>query len=59
MPYSKIQFFAVQTPGFAEFIPDSELILTFSNGYVAAFEFNGNVNIREIGRKIFEYVLVL
>lgn len=57
MPYSKIQFFSIQTPGFAELIPDSELTLTFSNGYVATFEFKGNVNIGEIGRKISEYVL--
>lgn len=57
MPYSKIQFFAIQTPGFAELIPDSELILTFSNGYVATFEFKGNVDIGEIGRSISEFVL--
>ncbi|MDE6906281.1 MAG: PH domain-containing protein [Lachnospiraceae bacterium] len=57
MPYSKVQFFEIQTPGFAEFIPDSELSLTFSSGYVATFEFKGNVNIGEIGRKISEYVL--
>ncbi len=57
MPYSKIQFFAIQTPGFVEMIPDSELVLTFSNGYVATFEFRGGVNIGEIGRRISEYVL--
>ena len=57
MPYSKVQFFAIQTPGFAELIPDSELVLTFSNGYVATFEFKGWVDIGEIGRKISEYVL--
>ena len=28
MPYSKVQFFTIQTPGFGEIIPDSELILT-------------------------------
>ena len=57
MPYSKVQFFSIQTPGFAELIPDSELVLTFSNGYVATFEFKGGVDIGEIGRKISEYVL--
>lgn len=57
MPYSKVQFFAIQTPGFAELIPDSELVLTFSNGYVATFEFKGGIDIGEIGRKISEYVL--
>lgn len=57
MPYSKVQFFSIQTPGFAEFIPDSELTLTFTNGFVATFEFKGNVNIGEIGRKISEFVM--
>jgi len=27
LPYSKIQFFAIQTPGFAEIVPDSELVI--------------------------------
>jgi hypothetical protein len=57
MPYSKIQFFSIQTPGFAELIPDSELVLTFSNGFVAKFEFKGQTDIGEIGRMISEYVL--
>ena len=57
MPYSKILFFSIQTPGFAELISDSELTLTFSNGFVAAFEFKGDVNIGEIGRRISEFVL--
>lgn len=57
MPYSKVQFFSVQTPGFAEIIPDSELVLTFSNGYVAKFEFKGATDIGKIGRMISDYVL--
>lgn len=57
MPYSKVQFFTIQTPGFAELVPDSELILTFSNGFVAKFEFKGQVDIGEIGRMISNYVL--
>ena len=57
MPYSKIQFFTIQTPGFVEIIPDSELILTFSNGFIAKFEFKGNVDIGKIGKMISEYVL--
>jgi hypothetical protein len=57
MPYSKVQFFAIQTPGFVELVPDSELVLTFSNGFVASFEFKGNVDIGVIGRIISEYVL--
>ena len=57
MPYSKIQFFSVQTPGFAELFPDSELTLTFSSGFTAEFEFKGKVDIGAIGRLISEYVL--
>ena len=57
MPYSKIQFFSVQTPGLIELIPDSELFITFSNGFTATFEFKGNADIGKIGRMISEYVL--
>ena len=58
MPYSKVQFFAIQTPGFMELVPDSELLLRFANGFEATFEFRGNVDIGLIGRIISEYVLV-
>ena len=57
MPYSKIQFFSVQTPGFAEIIPDSELYLMFNNGFTATFEFKGSVDIGRIGRIISTYVM--
>ena len=57
MPYSKIQYFSVQTPGFAEIIPDAELMIVFSNGFEAKFEFKGAVNIGLIGRMLSEYVL--
>ncbi len=57
MPYSKIQFFSVQTPSVAELVPDSELFLMFSNGFTAKFEFKGNVDIGGIGRMISEFVL--
>jgi hypothetical protein len=57
MPYSKIQYFSIQTPGFAELIPDSELFIMFSNTFTAKFEFKGNVDIGRIGRMISEYVL--
>ena len=57
MPYSKIQYFSIQTPGFAELIPDSELFIMFSNTFTAKFEFRGNVDIGKIGRMISEYVL--
>lgn len=57
MPYSKIQYFSIQTPGFAELYPDSELFIMFSNTFTAKFEFRGNVDIGLIGRIISEYVL--
>ena len=58
MPYSKVQFFSIQTPGFMELFPDSELFLMFSSGFTAKFEIKGNVDIGKIGRMISEYVLV-
>ncbi len=57
MPYSKVQFFSIQTPGFVELVPDSELFLMFSNGFTAKFEFKGGVDIGQIGRMISEFVL--
>ena len=57
MPYSKIQYFAVQTPGFAEMVPDSELFIMFNNGFTANFEFKGQVDIGAIGRMLSEFVL--
>ena len=57
MPYSKIQFFTVQSPGFVELVPDSELFVMFSNGFTAKFEFKGGVDIGAIGRMISQYVL--
>lgn len=57
MPYSKIQYFSIQTPGFAELFPDSELFVMFSNTFTAKFEFKGNVDIGLIGRMISDYVL--
>lgn len=57
LPYSKVQFFSIQTPGFAELVPDSELYMEFANGYTAKFEFRGGVDIGQIGRMISEYVL--
>ena len=48
MPYSKIQYFSIQTPGFMEL---------FTNGFTAKFEFKGAVDIGKIGRMLSEYVL--
>lgn len=57
LPYSKIQYFAIQTPGLIELFPDSELFIMFTNGYTATFEFKGKVNIAGIGRMLSQYVL--
>lgn len=57
LPYSKVQYFTIQTPGFAEVFSDAELFLMFSNAFTAKFEFRGNVDIAKIGRMISEYVL--
>lgn len=57
MPYAKIQYFSIQTPGFLEIFPDSELYIMFTNGFTATFEFKGSVDIGFIGRMISQYVL--
>ena len=57
MPYSKIQYFSIQTPGFMELFPDSELFVMFTNGFTAKFEFKGAVDIGKIGRMLSEYFL--
>ena len=57
MPYSKIQYFSIQTPGLVELIPDSELYIMFSNGATAKFEFKGNTDIGRIDRIISEYII--
>ena len=57
MPYSRIQYFTIQTPGFMELFPDSELFVMFTNGFTAKFEFKGAVDIGKIGRMLSEYVL--
>ena len=56
MPYSRIQYFSIQTPGFIEIFPDSELSIMFSNGVTATFEIKGRTNIGKIGRIISEFV---
>lgn len=57
LPFSKVQYFAIQTPGLMEFVPDSELVLVYANGFETRFEFKGGVDIGLIGRMISEYVL--
>lgn len=57
LPYSKVQFFAIQTPSVMEMVKDSELYLAFSSGFSATFEFKGDVDIGQIGRMVSKYVI--
>ena len=57
LPYTNIQYFGVQTVGFFELIPDSELSLFFNNGMAANFEFRGESDIIEIGKVISQFTL--
>ena len=45
-PYSKVQYFGVETAGMLDI--DSELVLAFSNGAKLQFDFKSHVNIKEI-----------
>lgn len=54
-PYSKIQYFGVETAGVLDI--DSELILAFSNGAKLQFDFKSQVNIKEICATISQFVL--
>ena len=54
-PYSKIQYYGIETDGFLDI--DSELILTFSNGHILQFDFRSNVDIKMINSLISKYVL--
>ena len=57
LPYSKIQYFGIQTPGLVELIPDTELTLVFANGMKADLEFKGSSDIMAIGRAISTFAL--
>ena len=54
-PYSKVQYFGVETAGVLDI--DSELVLAFSNGAKLSFDFRANVDIRKISALIAGYVL--
>ena len=54
-PYSKVQFFGVETAGVLDI--DSELILAFSNGAKLQFDFKSHVDIKGICATISNYVL--
>lgn len=54
-PYSKIQYFGIETAGVLDI--DSELILAFNDGTSLSFDFKTNVDIVGISRTISEFVL--
>lgn len=54
-PYSKIQYFGVETAGVLDI--DSELVLMFSNGATLQFDFKSQVNIRAICATISQFAL--
>ena len=54
-PYSKIQYFGVETAGILDI--DSELVLAFSNGAKLSFDFRSSVDIRKLNTLISNYVL--
>lgn len=57
LPYDRVQYFTIQTKGFLEMLPDSELSLHFSNNLKLTFDFRGKNDIREICRWIGTYAL--
>ena len=54
-PYSKIQFFSVETAGTIDL--DAELEIFLAGGANIKFEFFGSNNIQEIGRMISRFIL--
>lgn len=54
-PYSKIQYFGIETAGVLDI--DSELILAFNDGSTLSFDFKTNVDIVGISRTISGFVL--
>ena len=54
-PYSKVQYFGVETAGVLDI--DSELVLAFSNGAKLTFDFRSSVDIRRLNTLISNYVL--
>lgn len=54
-PYSKIQYFGVETAGVLDI--DSELFLAFNDGRSLSFDFKTRVDIMSISKIISSYVL--
>lgn len=54
-PYSKVQYFGIETAGVLDI--DSELVLVFSDGNALQFDFKAKVNIQRICSIISNFVL--
>ena len=54
-PYSKVQYFGIETAGVLDV--DSELLLVFSDGNQLQFDFRSCVDIKRICANISAYVL--
>lgn len=54
-PYSKVQYFGIETAGLMDI--DCELLLAFNDGNMLTLDFKSNVDIRKISNQIASYVL--
>ena len=54
-PYSKVQYFGIETAGVLDI--DSELILAFNDGNMIQFDFKSKVDIRRICANISTFVI--
>lgn len=54
-PYSKVQYYGIETAGVLDI--DSELVLVFANGAKLQFDFQSNVDIRQISQLISRFIL--
>lgn len=54
-PYSKVQYFGIETAGVLDI--DSELVLVFSDGNRLQFDFKAGVNVKGICAGISKYIL--
>lgn len=54
-PYSKVQYFGIETAGLLDI--DSELVLAFNDGNHLRFDFKSKVDIKRICNNISQFVL--
>lgn len=54
-PYSKVQYFGIETAGVLDI--DCELLLAFNDGNALTLDFKSNVDIRKISNLIAGYIL--